>query len=142
MKATDERGVTLIEVLVAMGIMTVALVALAGIMAITLRMQMLGRNQTSATRLAQAKLDELVGSVQNWNTATEIEVGGSLTANASGHNDSVTGFTRRWVVSAGPVDPGSNAGDLRVVTVRVIPVVTDTRATASVELTTLLRSPF
>ncbi len=121
-------------------ILTVALVALAEMMAITLRMQMLGRNQTNAARLAQSKMDQLIGSVMNWDTAADIQIGGSLTANVTNYNDvPEAGWIRRWVVTAGPVDPGSDAGDLRVVTIRVIPVVTDNRATATVELTTILR---
>jgi hypothetical protein len=130
----------LIEVLVATVRITVALVALAEMMAITLRMQMLGRNQTNAARLAQSKMDQLIGSVMNWDTAVDIQIGGSLTANVTNYNDvPEAGWIRRWVVTAGPVDPGSDAGDLRVVTIRVIPVVTDNRATATVELTTILR---
>lgn len=121
-------------------ILTVALVALAEMMAITLRMQMLGRNQTNASRLAQSKMDQLIGSVMNWDTAADIQIGGSLTANVTNYNDAPeAGWIRRWVVTAGPVDPGSDAGDLRVVTIRVIPLVTDNRATATVELTTILR---
>lgn len=148
MKPTNERGFTLVEVLIAMVIMTVALVGLAAMMAITLRTQMLGRNQTNATRLAQAKLDELVGSVQNWNTAPEIAIGGDLGSDAANYfdvpvnNDGVAlGYTRRWVVTAGPVDPGSDAGDLRLVTVRVVPKIADNRTARPVELSTLLRSP-
>lgn len=140
MKPTEERGFTLIEVLVATVILTVALVALAEMMAITLRMQMLGRNQTNAARLAQSKMDQLIGSVMNWDTAADIQIGGSLATSEANYNDAPEdGWIRRWVVTAGPVDPGSDAGDLRVVTIRVIPVVSDNRATATVELTTILR---
>ena len=96
----NERGFTLIEVLVATVILTVALVALAEMMAITLRMQMLGRNETNAARLAQTKLDELIGSVQNWDTAPEIQVGGSLSTNQTNYNDApIAGFVRRWTVA-------------------------------------------
>jgi len=140
LKPTEERGFTLIEVLVATVILTVALVALAEMMAITLRMQMLGRNQTNAARLAQSKMDQLIGSVMNWDTAADIQIGGSLATSEANYNDAPEdGWIRRWVVTAGPVDPGSDAGDLRVVTIRVIPVVSDNRATATVELTTILR---
>ena len=139
--ADSERGFTLIEVLVAMVVLTVALVALAELMAITLRMQMLGRNDTSATRLAQQKLDELVGLTPTWTAAPAIQIGGSLTANVNNFNDSpVAGYTRRWQVTAGPNDPGSNAGDLRIVTIRVIPNNVDNRTRSTVELTTLLRN--
>jgi hypothetical protein len=129
-------------VLIAMVIMTVGMVALAQMMAVTLRMQMLGRNETNAARLAQTKIDELVGAVPQWTTNASIAVGGSLTANVTNYNDApAAGYIRRWVVVAGPADPGSNAGDLRVVTVRVIPTNTDNRTAAAVDLTTLLRNP-
>ena len=70
-----------------MVILTVALVALAEMMAITLRMQMLGRNETTAARLAQAKLDELVGVAQNNWAVPQVAIGGSLTANVNNYND-------------------------------------------------------
>ena len=59
-----------------MVIMTVAMVSMAELMAITLRLQMLGRNQTAAARLAQDKIDELM--TQNFNTAATVAIGGSL----------------------------------------------------------------
>jgi prepilin-type N-terminal cleavage/methylation domain-containing protein len=145
----SERGFTIIEVLIAVVILTVALVALAEMMAITLRMQMLGRNETNAARLAQAKLDELVGVAQNDWAAPQIALnGGSLTANVADFNDvpvdsdgNPISYRRRWQVTAGPNDPGSDAGDLRIVTVRIIPTTPDSRTSATVELTSILRNP-
>ena len=55
----DERGFTLIEAIVAMMVCTIGLVSMAELMAVTLRLQQLGRNSTSAVRLAQDKIDEL-----------------------------------------------------------------------------------
>ena len=60
MKTSNERGFTVVEALFAIVIMTIALVSLSELMAITLRLQMLGRNQTAAARLAQDKVDELM----------------------------------------------------------------------------------
>jgi prepilin-type N-terminal cleavage/methylation domain-containing protein len=144
----NERGFTIIEVLIAVVILTVALVALAEMMAITLRMQMLGRNETNAARIAQAKLDELVGVSQtNWASAS-IAIGGNLDADVNNYNDvpqfdgqNVPNVKRRWLVSLGPTDAGGDAGHLRFVTVRVIPTTTGSRGNATVELTTLLRNP-
>lgn len=143
MKPTNnEQGFTLIEVLFSFVILTTALVALAGMMGITLRMQMQGRNQTNATRLAQQKLDELVGVAQNNWGAASIAIGGNLATDTANYNDAPTpGFRRRWVVTAGPTDPSTQAGDLRIVTVRVIPNVRDSGTTATVNLTTMLRNP-
>ena len=131
-----------------MVILTVALVSMAELMAITLRMQQLGRNQTLAVRLAQDKIDELMS--RNF-TFAELAIGGSLTGDVPNHFD-VPGtgvavnttqgnrqYRRRWVVQALPGDNGSPAGSLRRLTVRVIPIRNDNRIANSVELVTILR---
>lgn len=134
MKPTNERGFTLIEVLIAMVILTIAMVSMAELMAITVRMQMMGRNETAAIRLAQSKVDELVAV--NFTNAT-VAVGGSLTTNVATYNDSpADGFARRWSIAA-------IAGETRVrtLTVRVTPTVNDRRTNGVVELTTIIRNP-
>ena len=134
METTNERGFTLIEVLIAMVILTIALVSMAELMAITLRMQMMGRNQTSAIRLVQSKIDEIVAV--NFANAV-VAVGGSVTADVANYNDTpVNGYHRRWAIAA-------IAGETRVrsLTVRVIPTINDRRTNAQVELTTIIRDP-
>ena len=137
---TDERGFTLVEALVAMVICTIGLVSMAELMAVTLRLQQLGRNSTAAVRLAQDKVDELMAL--DFPGAAGIRCGGSLTAPVLNYNDDALdfngnsqGYERRWIVSAGP------DGDLRLrtVTVRVIPIVTDNRVVRSFDLTTIIR---
>jgi type II secretory pathway pseudopilin PulG len=138
LKTSNERGFTVIEALFAIVIMTVAMVSLAELMAITLRLQMLGRNQTAAARLAQDKIDELM--TQNFNTAATVAIGGNLDADVANHFDSPSGlYKRRWVVSPGPVDPPVPANSIRVLTIRVIPTVNDLRTSTPVEVTTLIR---
>jgi prepilin-type N-terminal cleavage/methylation domain-containing protein len=142
---SNDRGFTLIEVLIAMVILTVAMVAMAELMAITLRLQQLGRNQTAAIRLAQDKIDELMS--QNWAAAPQLVNGGSLTADQANHFDTPPTFAgstalsyrRRWTVANGPDDPLPVAGKLKIVTVRVIPVVTDRRTYTPTDLTTIVR---
>ncbi len=134
MKPTDERGFTLIEVLITMVILTIAMVSMAELMAITVRMQMMGRNETAAIRLAQSKVDELVAV--NFTNAS-VAVGGSLTTNVATYNDApANGFARRWAIAA-------IAGETRVrsLTVRVTPTVNDRRTNGVVELTTIIRNP-
>jgi prepilin-type N-terminal cleavage/methylation domain-containing protein len=130
----DERGFTLIEVLIAMVILTIALVSMAELMAITMRLQMLGRNETASIRLAQSKIDQLVAV--NFTNAT-VAVGGSLTSDTTGYFDTpVNNYKRRWQIAA-------IAGETRVrtLTVRIIPDIADRRANAQVELTTIIRDP-
>ena len=152
---TNERGFTLVEAMVAMMICTIGLVSMAELMAVTLRLQQLGRNSTSAVRLAQDKVDELTTmsfdpTSANHNPA--ITCGGSLTDDdVADHNDIPLddngtpddaaddivpkGYRRRWVISAGPDgDP-----NLREVTVRVLPNVNDRRTASPYDLTTFIR---
>lgn len=149
MKPSDDRGFTLIEVLIAMIVLTVALVSLAELMAITLRMQMLGRNQTAAVRVAQDKIDELMPL--NFTNA-QLAIGGSLTADAANHFDNtVPQYKVRWTVAAGPADPPVPANSVRILTVRVIPLTSltvaqggtrtraDNRIANVTDITTLVR---
>ena len=147
--SNNERGFTLIEAVVAMMVCTVGLVAMAELMAVTLRLQQLGRNQTSAVRLAQDKVDEL--TTMNFATNLQAACGGSIDANVANHNDipkedngtpnnladdTITkGYRRRWLIQAGPDgDP-----NLRQVTVRVLPDVNDRRTSAPYDLVTFVR---
>ena len=131
-----------------MVIMVVALVSLAELMAITVRMQMLGRNETGAVRLAQSKIDELVNL--NFTTNTTTNVGGSLTSDVTSYNDtpltsgttSVVGYKRRWQIQAMTgCTPTSTCDKVRTLTVRIIPTTTDRRTNAQIDLTTIIRSP-
>lgn len=125
-----------------MVIMVVALVSLAELMAITVRMQMLGRNETGAVRLAQAKIDELVNL--NFTTNTITNVGGSLTTDVANYNDTplttgtttVVGYKRRW-----QIETITGQAKVRKLTVRIIPTTNDRRVNAEIDLATIIRSP-
>lgn len=148
--SNNERGFTLIEAIVAMMVCTIGLVAMAELMAVTLRLQQLGRNQTSAVRLAQDKVDELTS--KSFKTAAVASCGGSITADVANHwdipkedngtpdnvaDDVVTkGYKRRWLIERGP----DNDPNLRKVTVRVTPDVKDRRVAAPYDLVTFVRN--
>ena len=125
-----------------MVILTIGLVSLAELLAVGLRMQQLGRNETAAIRLAQDKLDQL--SVLSFATALAIQPGGSLTANQANHFDTpVDGagnqlpYIRRWVIENGP-DGASNR--MRQITIRVIPTRVDSRTNATFEMISIIRN--
>ena len=140
--SSNERGFTLAEVVVAMFVCVVGLMGMAQMLAVTLRMQQLGRNSASAVRMAQDKIDEL--SSMNFADAVlspSVQCGGSLTANVTNYNDVPTvggqaqPYRRRWLVQAGPdADP-----QLRQVTVRVIPDIANRTTNAQYELVSVIR---
>jgi type II secretory pathway pseudopilin PulG len=152
--SNNERGFTLVEAVVAMVICTIGLVAMAELLAVTLRLQQLGRNSTSAVRLAQDKVDALTTMTFDTTSANynpEVGCGGSIDADGADHFDTplenngtpddpdddtvMKGYKRRWIISAGPdADP-----NLRQVTVRVIPELNDRRVAAPYDLTTVIR---
>jgi len=113
----------------------VALVALAELLAVSVRMHQQGRNSATAARLAQDKFEELMKL--NFSTAPSVQVNAADTLNADVANyfdvPANSGYTRRWRVQAGP---GGNPA-LRTVTVRLVP---DVRVGADFEVTAVLRS--
>ena len=118
-----------------MVILTVALVSMAELMAIMLRMQMMGRNETAAVRMIQSKIDEIVNI--NFTTTTTANVGGSLTSDVANYFDTPrNGYTRRWQIEA-----ITGETKVRKLTVRVVPTVNDRRTNAQVEISTIIRSP-
>lgn len=132
---SNERGFTLVEALVAAIVLTIGLVAVAELLAVSLRMHMLGRESTTATRLAQDKFEELMKV--NW--ATDLRMSDNtgtdtLASNVANKFDAPNPmYTRRWSVA-----PGPNTR-LRTVTVRVVPVLGDRRVSDVVEITQVLR---
>ena len=132
--AGNERGFTIVEALIAALVLTIGLVALAELLAISVRMHMLGRNTTAATRMAQDKFEQMLKMNFTTNPQIQINAVDTLSANVANYWDTpVPGYTRRWQVSAGPTVR------LRLVTVRVIPLVTDRRSSSIVNLTMLVR---
>jgi prepilin-type N-terminal cleavage/methylation domain-containing protein len=131
----DDRGFTLIEVMVAAVVLTVALVALAELLAVSVKMHQLGRNSAQAARLAQDKFEQLMKL--NFGTAPSIQVNNANTlgANTANYFDvpASSGYTRRWRVQAGP---GGNTA-LRTVTVRLV---ADVRVGSDFEVTQVVRS--
>jgi type II secretory pathway pseudopilin PulG len=146
-RLSNQRGFTLVEAVVAMMICTVGMIAMAELLAVSLRMQQLGRNSTSAARVAQDKIDEL--STVGFDSL-QMACAGSLSADEDDHNDDAVwadgtrkGFRRRWVVSAAPdaalVLPSGVVLGTRQVTVRVFPENDDRRVTQQFDLTTVIR---
>ncbi len=98
-------GFTLVELLVAITVFSIAILALAGTMVPIIRLQATAERRVEMTNLASDKLAEAQASALAGLTPT---LGGSLTVGESGFTESVTGlsgrsYLRRWTIEAGPL---------------------------------------
>ena len=132
--ARAENGSTLVEVLVAMLVLIIGLVAMAQLLVVSTLAHADAAAATGATIDAQNKLEELLAA--GFDTpALQLAGTATLTTDVTGYFDRTpAGRTRRWQVDAGPV-----AGT-RVVRVRVMDRASR-RFGARVELLSLVRRP-
>ena len=112
MRARNDEGLGLIEVLVAMGIFVVAILGAATMIVYAMRLQSQSTNLTNTRAMATRQIEEIrVMDI----SAAQRTVGGSLTANVANHfTTAMAGYTIRWLIVVGP------AGT-KDITVRVIP---------------------
>jgi prepilin-type N-terminal cleavage/methylation domain-containing protein len=113
LRPAADDGFTLVEVMVAMLVLSVGLVAVAQLLAVTTVMHSDARQATRSMRLAADKLEEL--GQQSVATSPALQIGGTFASNLITYSDQPQPeVDRRWVVQAGP------APNTRRVTVRVI----------------------
>jgi type IV pilus modification protein PilV len=101
LKLTRSKGFSLIEVMIALVILAVALLALAGLMITTTKNTSFGGHMTEAATFAQDKLEQLRASP--W---AGIIAGADTAVGATGIS-----YARSWTVAANPT------GDQRWVTI-------------------------
>ncbi len=114
----SERGSTIIEVIVALVVLSLGVLPLIALMGQGYRFQGHARFDVQIATLAEAKLEELIAVAGTESSDTvALNPGGSLEFDAPDHWDTVVldvgSFTRRWEVQTGPAA-------VRDVTVRVI----------------------
>jgi len=90
----DTKGMTLLEVTIALFVLAIGLLGLAGLQLVAMRGDPLGQQATLATTLAKNKVAELQGADQ-------------ITDGADQYVDKADGvtYTRQWSVQANQSDP-------------------------------------
>ena len=98
-----ENGFSLIEVLIALVVIVIGVMAVTSMMVLAIRLQVLSRDTTLAIGLAEVKLEEL----RYMDPADpERTLGGDLNSNVVDHFENANGnlFTVRWKVDPGPIN--------------------------------------
>ncbi len=96
----DQRGFSLIEALVSIFLMSIVLLGVAQLIGVSIHLQRASEDLTSATVLAEQKLEELKNVDFNG-----LVPGGSINGDLPGYfdmpdvdNDGITDYTRRWEI--------------------------------------------
>ena len=120
-----KNGFSLVEVLIALLVTVIGVLAVSTMVVLAIRLQMLSRDTTLAIGLAEGKLEEL----RYMDPADpERTLGGDLNSNAVDHFENANGnlFTVRWKIDPGPVNTQdvtigvvTNALNLKISTVRI-----------------------
>ena len=116
-------GFGLIELMVAIIVLSVGILGMASLMASALRRDRLTTSRLEVTSLAEGKLEDLrpIGALPPAHALrAQLNAGGSLTAVVANYADSLTAlngrtYYRRWLIANGTVP------NTRQVTVRVTP---------------------
>lgn len=121
-----EKGLTLIECLVAMVVTMVGVLAVFGLVALSVKTEGFAFRSIEANNLAVNKIEELKFS--------PLTNGGSLTSDISGYSDvSHHNYIVRWQINDGAVGVGT-----KYVAVQILPKNTEV-AHSAVKLETLIR---
>lgn len=115
------RGFTIVELLLAIMLLSVGMLASAGILVSSTRLQRMAGSRAELTVVGEAKLEELRAYGQTKSTdalRSRLALGGSTTTTTTAYADSVMGlngttYIRRWQISAGIA--GARQVQLRVV---------------------------
>lgn len=103
------RGFTIVELLLAIILLSVGMLATAGILVSSTRLQRMAGSRAELTAVGEAKLEELRAYGQTKSTdalRSNLAIGGSTTTSVTGYSDTVVGlngttYIRRWQLSAG-----------------------------------------
>ena len=85
------QGFTLIEVLIALIVLSISLLALASLMVVATKNNSFGGHMTEAVTFAQDKLEEF--RANRWENITPISMGTDQTIGSTG-----IGYTRTWTI--------------------------------------------
>lgn len=137
--ARPRKGFSLVELVIALLMLTFGLLSLASAMASTIVGQRVASSRGELTVVAESKLDELRGigsTVATSPLRVALNIGGSVTTATAGYPDTVVtadnrSYQRRWVIANG-------VAGTRKVTIRVFPIARERNELRFESYTTLI----
>lgn len=135
----SEEGFTLVELMIAIIVITIGVIGIASTTATMIRFQDVSAARTDMAALADNKFEQLRGFASAralvLADTSQLTPGGSLTVATAGYNDVVTErgrtYTRLWLVTIG-------VGTTRNVTLRITPQLASSRGPQSKDFNTLI----
>ena len=122
-----KNGFTLVELLVALSILSFGLLSVASLLLTAVTLNLLGKSTNEATAYAREKIEYLKTLPS---ADSQRANGGSLVSDVSGYSDMVGAYYRRWQISTGPAST-------QIYRISVLPVNPDARTKKSVTMTTI-----
>jgi type IV pilus assembly protein PilV len=121
-RGTSRRGFTLVELMIAIMVISVGLLGMGSVMGSSTQLQSISISRTEMTTAAENKMEELRVYAATPSTSAlrvKVAVGGSLAVPVAGYSDSTQSlsgrwYTRRWEIQAG-------VAGTRQTTIRVVP---------------------
>ncbi len=133
------KGFTLIELMMALFLLSVALLGMAGLVASSTRLQRLAVTRTEMTTVAEGKLEELRSygmTTSGDSLRARLAVGGSLVTPAANYADSAQSLDGRWYYRRWQITTGV-AGTRRA-TVNIVPKTAGSYVQKSLQFSTLI----
>jgi prepilin-type N-terminal cleavage/methylation domain-containing protein len=141
MRTTSRKraGFTLVELMIAIVMLSFGLLGLAGLMVSSTQLQQLSTTRSQMTLVAESKLEELRSygmTAAADPLRARLNVGGSLMAPAAGYADSAQApggrwYYRRWQIT-------NDIAGMRRVSLRIVPSYDDKYVPRQVQFTTLV----
>jgi prepilin-type N-terminal cleavage/methylation domain-containing protein len=121
-RSVRRRGFTLIELMIAIMVISVGLLGMGSVMASSSVLQSLSISRTEMTTAAENKMEEL--RVFGFTPASSplraaIALGGDLAMSVAGYSDSTESLSGRWYYRRWQIQNG--VAGTRLVTIRVVP---------------------
>ena len=138
-RSRKRTGFTLVELMIAIVMLSFGLLGMAGLMVSSTQLQQLSTTRSQMTLVAESKLEELRSYGQTAATdplRARLNVGGSIAAPVAGYADSAQApggrwYRRRWQIV-------NDIAGMRRVNLRVVPQYDDKYVPRQVQFTTLV----